>query len=123
MDYYQETIKLWEQYVPKTGQADTVQGELMRAVEKLAMEAVRNQNSTWDENCEMLIAYLEKHLLDDKLFDEAQLATLSGAINRIKKHDEPYHDQHFYNLITERIVDYYLHYGSQENIHNPKLLR
>lgn len=123
MDYHEESIKIWEKYVPKTGQADTVQGELMRAVEKLAMEAVKNENHTWDESCEILVSYLEQHLLDTSVFDKSKFAKLSQAIERIKKYEEPYNNTHFYNVLTEGIVDYYFHYGSQKNLFNPKLER
>ena len=45
MKYYKETKYLWNTYVPKKGQALTVQGELVRAVEKLRDEAQRNGNN------------------------------------------------------------------------------
>jgi hypothetical protein len=35
---------IWKTYVPKSGQAETIQGELSRACEKLADEAQRNGN-------------------------------------------------------------------------------
>ena len=39
MKYAEEAKQLWQTYVPKSGQADTVQGELIRAIEKLQDEA------------------------------------------------------------------------------------
>jgi hypothetical protein len=40
--YFEEARSLWQQYVPARGQAGTVQGELIRAVEKLRDEAQRD---------------------------------------------------------------------------------
>ena len=42
MLYFEEAKSIWQTYVPKSGQAETVQGELLRAVEKLRDEAIRN---------------------------------------------------------------------------------
>jgi ankyrin repeat protein len=57
---YLETAKtIWKKLVPKSGQADTIQGELLRAIEKLRDEAQRNGNINYSENChEILIDYL-----------------------------------------------------------------
>ncbi len=38
---------IWSNYVPKSGQSETVQGELLRAIEKLRDEAHRNGNINW----------------------------------------------------------------------------
>jgi len=37
--YFEEAKFLWKTYVPKKGQSETVQGELIRAIEKLRDEA------------------------------------------------------------------------------------
>jgi hypothetical protein len=54
MDYLKEGKDIWSQFVPKSGQALTVQGELLRAVEKMRDEAVRNDNGNWDRGFEIL---------------------------------------------------------------------
>jgi hypothetical protein len=46
--YFEEAKHLWRTYVPKQGQSETVQGELIRAIEKLRDEAQRNGNGNWD---------------------------------------------------------------------------
>jgi hypothetical protein len=52
---YQDLGKfVWRTYVPKRGQATTVQGELLRANEKLRDESQRNGNINWDEGHEIL---------------------------------------------------------------------
>jgi hypothetical protein len=54
--YPQEARSLWRTSVPRSGQAATVQGELLQAVEKLRDEAQRNGNINWDGGYETLIA-------------------------------------------------------------------
>ncbi|CAH8770501.1 hypothetical protein [Paenibacillus dendritiformis] len=49
MKYFNEAKYFWQTYVPKQGQAETVQGELIRAIEKLRGEAQRNGNINWDK--------------------------------------------------------------------------
>ena len=49
MRYLDEAKELWAKYVPQEGQADTQQGELLRAVEKLRHETMNNGNINWDD--------------------------------------------------------------------------
>lgn len=48
---------IWRNYVPKSGQSKTVQGELLRGNEKLRDESQRNGNINWDEGHEILARY------------------------------------------------------------------
>jgi hypothetical protein len=41
MKYFEEAKFLWQNFVPQSGQADKIQGELIRAVERLRDEAQR----------------------------------------------------------------------------------
>jgi hypothetical protein len=49
---------IWESYVPKSGQAETVQGELLRSIEKLADEAQRNGNINFNPDCHGILIYI-----------------------------------------------------------------
>ena len=40
MQYFNEAARLWRECVSKSGQADTIEGELLRAVEKQRDEAI-----------------------------------------------------------------------------------
>jgi hypothetical protein len=44
MRYLDEAGAIWKTKVPPSGQADTIEGELLRAVEKLRWEAQGNGN-------------------------------------------------------------------------------
>lgn len=39
MKYFDEAKELWVNYVPRNGQSDIVEGEVIRAIEKLRCEA------------------------------------------------------------------------------------
>jgi hypothetical protein len=38
-EYFKKAKSIWQSYVPKSGQSEFVQGELLRAIEKLRDEA------------------------------------------------------------------------------------
>ena len=66
---------IWHNLVPPRGQASTVQGELLRAVEKLRWEAQENGNINWDEGFLILLSFLETQFLGHAGFGEADHGT------------------------------------------------
>ncbi len=42
--YFDECKKIWKNFVPKSGQADNLQGEMLRQAVKLRNEACNNGN-------------------------------------------------------------------------------
>jgi len=68
--YLEEARSLWQTSVPANGQSATVQGELLRAVEKLRDEAQRNGNLNWGSGHEVFIEYLRENLLGSAWFDQ-----------------------------------------------------
>ena len=114
---------IWKTYVPKSGQAETVQGELLRAIEKLADEAQRNGNINFNYDCHgILISYLRKYLTDTTLFDNETLIQINKDLDTISKEDEPYTDEDLYDRLRDRIFDWYLKNKTPiPNIKNPKL--
>jgi len=75
---------VWHNLVPPSGQAGTVQGELLRAVEKLRWEAQENGNINWDDGFLILISFLEQHLLNSPVFSPADRAALQGDLGRLR---------------------------------------
>ncbi len=63
MQFLDEAKFIWREFVPRSVQAETVQGELLRAVEKLRDEALRNGNGNWDNGFEILLGYLGSGLI------------------------------------------------------------
>jgi hypothetical protein len=123
MNYLEEGEKIWKLFVPKSGQADTVQGELLRAVEKLRDEAIRNGNGNWDAGFEILLNYLESKLLDNRVFSEERIAETKRILARLKDFDNPCLEDEPYDDLDDRVVDYYRFYGSQPHEKNPNLRR
>lgn len=121
---YQEIGQfIWKTYVPKSGQAETVQGELLRAIEKLADEAQRNGNINFNADCHgILISYLRKYLTDTTIFEKETIDIINTDLDTISKEDQPYTEDDLYDRLRYRIFDWYLKNRTPiPNIKNSKL--
>lgn len=107
---YLETGKfIWKTYVPKSGQAETVQGELLRAIEKLADEAQRNGNINFNKDCHVIfISFIRKHLNNEKIFSKETIKQINQDLDTISIEDEPYTEDDLYERLRERIIEWYL---------------
>lgn len=123
LNYLEEGKNIWEQFVPKSGQSDTVQGELLRAVEKLRDEAIRNGNGNWDNGFRILLGYIREHLLDPAVYSTVQISLTKSILTRLRRGRDPVLEDEPFDYLSERVVEYYRHYGSQPHTHNPALLR
>ncbi len=114
---------IWSNYVPKSGQAETLQGEMLRAIEKLADEAQRNGNINFNPDCHgIFITLLEEHLLNDKLFDKETLKQIKKDLDILSVEESPYTEDDLYDRLRERIIDWYLQNKTPvPNPKNPKL--
>ena len=74
---------LWSKLVPKKGQADTVQGDLVRVIGRMTHELVSNGYSNWDDGYEIMCNFLEK-TLEDGTFDSVISRRISIEIGHIK---------------------------------------
>lgn len=123
MDYFSEAQAIWRSEVPASGQSETVRGELLRAVEKLRDESMRNGAANWDAGFDILLAYLVDHLKDPEVFDAATRARTAAILDRLKSHKEPVLDDEPFDELADRVVDWSRHYGPVAHTRNPALLR
>lgn len=113
-EYLQHGKYIWQNFVPKSGQAEFVQGELLRAIEKLRDEAYRNGNGNFNEKCHgILIQYLRAKLSDKKVFEEEIIEKINKDLDRLNIEDQPYTEDAIFDEIDDRIVDWYLYYGGE----------
>ena len=121
MKYFDEAHDIWQTFVPARGQSETVQGEMLRAVEKLRDGARRNGNINWDEGFEILLRYLSEKLSDPLVFDSATIEQSRSILRRLSRFDDPYLDNDLYDELSDRVVEYFKHYGSLPHKHNPSV--
>ena len=99
---------IWKTYVPKRGQADTVQGELLRANEKLRDESHRNGNANWDEGHEILARDILNTLTASTDVPTDTKAQLRKDIDRILDYERPYTEDDLFDRVERAIFDWYL---------------
>ena len=69
--------------MPRSGQALTVQGELIRCTGKLADEAYRNGNTNWGPGFERMVRFAVSTLDDPGTFTPDERLTIRNAAARI----------------------------------------
>jgi hypothetical protein len=106
MKYFEEAKNIWINHVPKSGQADTVEGELLRAIEKLRYEAQNNGNVNWDNGFERFCQFLWETLNDRTVFDQYVLDEIKMNIDRLLDYEAPCFEDALYDSITDHIVEW-----------------
>ncbi len=80
--------QIWKEKVPASGQADTLQGELLRQVEKLSHEACDNGNVNWDEDFAWFCDFLQETFEKSHALDETRLEKTTELLRAIKRAGE-----------------------------------
>ena len=104
-----EHTRLWESLVPADGQADSLQGELIRIAGKLTDQAFRNGNMNWDAEQEQMWRFVGRHLDDPKTFSVEDRRVIRDKIDEIIRDNETPDlsgDGCCYYIISERVVDW-----------------
>jgi hypothetical protein len=101
-----EFQRLWKELVPATGQAATVQGELIRAVGRLSDEAYRNGNHNFDEGHRIQCKYLRENLEDPTVFSEVEIQEIDQWVDRVldAKHPDLSGSSSPYYHLAEKVV-------------------
>jgi hypothetical protein len=124
VQYPEEARTLWQTYVPPRGQAETVQGELIRAIEKLRDEAQRNGNANWDESHVILAEFVRDTLVGSELFDEATNAEVDRDVGRLLDAEVPEASDEPYDRLADRVVEWArAHADPVPHEPNPRLYR
>jgi hypothetical protein len=113
MKYAREADALWKTAVPSRGQAKTVQGELLRAVEKLRDESIRNGNINWANGYEILLGFLRKTLLDSSSLSEESRVILARDLDRVANYDCPCTSDELFDRIADCVMEWCV--GRREN--------
>jgi hypothetical protein len=101
-----EARALWQALVPPRGQAATVQGELIRAIEKLRDEAQRNGNVNWDEGHVILAGFVRDTLLRSGLFDAPATEEIERDVARLLDAEYPETSDEPFDRLVDRAVEW-----------------
>ena len=107
----QEHNKLWDKYVPASGAADTLQGELVRIVGKLVDQAYRNGNCNWDNDHEVMWRFVAEKLTEDSTFSDEHKKGIRSDVEEIIRDEscpDVSGDGSVYYRVNEKVVDWCL---------------
>ena len=129
LHYFKECKFIWKNYVPKSGESDVLQGELLRQLEKLRYEAQNNGNVNWneDEDFAFFCDFLKETLCSQDIFSEEEKKKLvlildyfkecgnysmkwySGQIqdNEVDMNRIAYTKDNLYNIVADAIGRFY----------------
>lgn len=83
--YLAQCRTIWQNWVPRSGQSDVLQGELLRACEKLRHEAQDNGNINWDDqDFPFLCDFLRDTLCSQSIFTKAEKQRITLAANHLR---------------------------------------
>jgi hypothetical protein len=88
-DWRVEFNRLWKELVPPEGQANTVQGELIRAVGRLKDEAYRNGNQNFSKDQRILCKYIRETMTDTEVFSRDEIGEINTWIDRVLDAEHP----------------------------------
>ncbi len=100
--------KIWAELVPPSGPATTVQGQLLRAVEKLRDEAQRNGNVNFIKDHKRMAEFVRDTLVESNLFDRATRQQIKDATRKLTKATRPYIDDDVYDFLVDQVCVFYM---------------
>lgn len=124
---------IWHNLVPRQGQAETLQGELLRAVERLRWEAQTNGNVNWDDGFLRFLDFLGMHLATEPEFPDERKRAVQADLERLRaftgagqeteagfRAGLPYVDDDLYDRLADAVVAFArLHPVLIPHVHDP----
>ncbi len=83
--YFEECKFIWQNFVPKRGQARNLQGELLREIEKIRCEAQENGNVNWDDDFTYFCEFIKKSLIGQPIFSETEREEICLIMEYLKE--------------------------------------
>lgn len=82
--YSEECQYIWQNYVPQRGRSKTLQGELLREIERLRYEAQDNGNINWNNEYAMYCDFISHTLTKQSFLSEIQKESVIAIMDYIK---------------------------------------
>jgi len=106
MRHFDEARRLWQAHVPASGPPASVQGELLRCVEKLRDEAQRNGNVNWGAGHEEMACFVRDTLVQSGLFGADARWEIQSDAAQLLDSEHPVSSDDPYDRLTDRIVEW-----------------
>jgi hypothetical protein len=98
--------KIWNEMVPPSGPAPTVQGELLRAVETLRDDAQHHAHDFRKSHRRMAV-FVRDTLIRSGIFNEAENKHIRSSTARLMKTSQPYTKDDIYDHLVDQVCQFY----------------
>ena len=113
---WQEILRrIGKELVPMSGEAETLQGELVRSISNLTDEATRNGWMNWDQGDVESIEVLRRYLPDAAVFPEPVRQEIHKALDTVRYAGERGADEGVFGyeelkLLAQQVAEWCIHY-------------
>mgnify|MGYP004596200053 FL=1 len=83
--YFDECKYIWKNYVPESGQANNLQGELLREIEEIRCEAQDDGNINWDDDHSYFCDFISKKLSEQSIFSSIEKEEITLIMSYLKE--------------------------------------
>ena len=116
--YEKERKELWDRLVPEEGEADTIQGEMVRAISWIYREYCVNGNCNWYPGLRYrnLATFLNRQLRKGGVFDRETIRQIQSEFNDMRTmgrkwdYDFKREREGLYDRMMDRVIEWCLHH-------------
>lgn len=84
LQYPEECLFIRETYVPESGQSEVLQGELMRQLDALRIEAKEYGNIHWDTDFSWFCEFIKRTLCNMSIYSEEEMTKITLIMDYMK---------------------------------------
>jgi hypothetical protein len=106
LKYPEIAQKIWNEMVPPSGPADTVQGELMRSVETMRDDAQHHAHE-FRRNHRRMASFVRDTLIKSGIYSEAENRSIRAATDKLRKVSRPYTNNDIYDQLVDQVCVFY----------------
>jgi len=106
LKYPEIAQKIWNEMVPASGPAATVQGELMRSVETMRDDAQHHAHD-FRKNHRRMAAFVRDTLIKSGIYSEAENRSIRAATDKLRKVSRPYTNNDIYDQLVDQVCVFY----------------
>ena len=99
--------QLWSDLVPASGPAATLQGELLRSVERLREEAQQNGNANYRRGHRRMAVFVRDTLVSSGIFDKGEVENIRSGAGLLMKASRPYTKNDVFDHLVDQVCVFY----------------
>ena len=99
--------QIWNDLVPAAGPASTVQGELLRSVERLRDEAQQNANANYRKDHKKMAVFVRNTLVRSGIFDQGEIVRIQNGTHLLMKASRPYTKNDVFDHLVDQVCVFY----------------